>query len=201
MSTIANNYSASARTSGSLTVWRTAGVSSGDLVVLTLQLGGTAATGTVAGADTAGNRYTQAATVTDGAGNRLVLLTGVATHALAVNDKITVTFPTSAAYRLGGDEFTGASQPDTVSTAAGTGPTFSSGTAQATTGNEIVFGAVSVPAGSANPVWATGWKDLGSYTVGNQYLGRAYRLPVSGPQAATGTTNGAWLAAALTLRQ
>lgn len=200
VSTVANNYSTSTKTSGYLAVWRTAGVRAGDLVVLTLQLSGTSPTGNIAATDAAGNTYSQSASVSDGAGNRLVVLSGVATSPLAVNDRITVTFPSATSYRLGGDEFTGATRVDTASSAAGSGTAFSSGTAQATVGNEIAFGAVSIPAGSANPSWSSGWRDLGSYAVGGRYLGRAYQLPVSGPQTASGTASGPWLAVVVTLR-
>jgi hypothetical protein len=175
-------------------------VDAGVLVVLTLQLSGTAATGTVSGSDVAGNQYRQAASVADGAGNRLVLLTGVTTQALKVDDRITVTFPTASTYRLGGDELRGASVVDQVSTATGSGATFSSGSAGTSTAGEVAFGAVSVPSASSAPVWAAGWQSAGSYANGAQQLGRAYRLPVTGSQAATGTAAGAWLAAVVTLR-
>jgi parallel beta-helix repeat protein len=198
VSAIANNNSTSTKTSGYITVWRTAGVAAGDLVVLTLQLSGTSPSGTVTATDAAGNTYTQSASVSDAAGNRLVLVSGVATRALAVNDRITATFPTATTYRLGGDEFTGATRLDQSTTATGTTSTFSSGTAQATTGNGIAFGAVSIPAGTTTPGWATGWRDLGSAAVGNRYLGRAYQFPVSGGYAATGTASGPWLATVAT---
>ena len=193
VNSIANNYSTSTKTSGYITVWRSAGVAAGDLVVLTLQLSGTTPTGAVSGTDAAGNTYTQSASVADGSGNRLVVLSGVATRALAVNDRITATFPSATAYRFGGDEFAGATRLDQSVTATGTGATFSSGTAQATSGNEIAFGAVSVPTGTAAPTWATGWRSLGTAAVGSRYLARAYQLPASGGYTATGTSNGAWL--------
>jgi parallel beta-helix repeat protein len=198
--TIANNYSASTKSSGYITVWRAAGVRAGDLVVLTLQLSGTSATGTVAATDPAGTTYTQSASVSDGAGNRLVVLTGVAAGPLAVNDRIIATFPPASSYRLTGDEFTGATRVDGAAGATGGPATFSSGPAPGTTDNEIAFGAVSIPAGSANPGWSDGWRDLGTQTIGNRYLGRAYQLPVSGPQTAGGTASGPWLAVVVTLR-
>jgi parallel beta-helix repeat protein len=201
VNSIATNFSTTVHTSGSITVWRPGGVAAGDLVVLTLQLSGTGATGTVSATDSAGNAYSQAATVSDTAGNRLVVLTGVATTALAVNDKVTATFPSSATYRLVGDEFTDATGLDRAATATGTGSVFSSGAAQATVGNEIAFGAVSVPSTTTAPGWATGWRGVGAYAVGSQYLSRAYQLPVAGSQTATGTAGGPWLAAVLTLRQ
>jgi PKD repeat protein len=198
VSSIANNYATSTKTAGSITVWRSAGVRAGDLVVLTLQLNGTAATGAVHATDPSGTTYTSAADVADSAGNRLLLLSGVAAGPLAVNDKISVTFPSAAGYRMGGEEFSGATRLDQASTATGGGTSFSSGTAQATAGNEVAFGAVSVPAGTANPTWTSGWTDLGSYAVGSRYLGRAYDLPAPGGDAATGTVTGAWLAAVAT---
>jgi parallel beta-helix repeat protein len=200
VSPIANNYSTSTKTSGYITVWRSAGVRAGDLVVLTLQLTGASPTGTVSAIDAAGNTYTQAATVSDATGNRLVLLTGVLSRALGVNDRITATFPTATSYRLGGEEFAGVTQVDGTAGATGSGSAFASGTAPAAVGNEIAFGAVSIPAGTTNPGWASGWKDLGSSSTGSRYLGRAYRLLASGGQQASGTESGAWLCLAVTLR-
>ena len=200
VNTVANNYSTSTKTSGYITVWRSAGVSAGDLVVLTLQLTGTSPNGSVSATDAAGNSYTQAASVSDGSGNRLILLTGVLAHPLGVNDRITASFPSATSYRLGGEEFAGVTGVDTTSGATGSTSSFSSGTAPATVGNEIAFGAVSIPVGSGAPAWASGWKNVSAAATGSRYLGRAYRLPVSGPQEASGTATGSWLAALLTLR-
>jgi parallel beta-helix repeat protein len=200
VNTIANNYSTTTKTSGSITVWRAGGVRAGDLVVVTVQLSGTAPHGTVLGTDAAGNTYSTAATVSDDAGNRLVVLSGIALKPLAVNDKITVSFPSASTYRLSGDEFAGVTRMDQSSTATGTASTFSSATAQATTGNQVAVGAVSVPTGAANPTWASGWIVNGSYATSSQYLSKAYQLPGSGGYAATGGASGAWLAAVVTLR-
>jgi hypothetical protein len=200
VASIATNYSTTAHTNGSITVWRTGGVTAGDLAVVTVQLAGTTPGGAVTGTDTAGNAYQVAADVADASGNRLVVLTGVVTHALAVGDKITVSFPTAAGYRLNGDELSGLSGPDRSATATGTSSGFSSGQAQATTGNEIAFAAVSVPVGTAAPTWASGWHDLGSYAVGQRYIGRAYQAAAStGGYAGSGTATGPWLAAVVTL--
>ena len=198
--TIANNYSTSTKTSAYITVYRTTGVRAGDLVVLALQLSGTSATGAVSASDASGNTYAQSASVSDGAGNRLVVLSGVATNSLAANDRITATFPSATSYRMSGDEFSGATRVDGSAAATGSGATYSSGTAQSTVGNEIAFGAVSVPVGTTDPTWANGWHDLGTKSVDNRYLGRAYQLAVSGDQAAIGTASGPWLAMVLTLR-
>jgi hypothetical protein len=135
----------------------------------------------------------------DGSGNRLVLLAGVTAGPLAVNDKITATFPTATGYRLGGDEFTGAGTLEAASTATGTSTTFSSGPVTSA-GNDLVFGAVSIPSGTAAPAWAAGWSNLGTQAVGNRYLGRAYTLPSGGPVNASGSAPNAWLAAAVALR-
>ncbi len=200
VNTVASNYSTSTRTSGYVTVWRSGGVRAGDLVMLVLQLGGTSATGVVTATDASGNTYVQSASAVDGAGNRLVVLSGVLTSSLAVNDRITATFPSATSYRMSGDEFAGVTGVEGTSAATGSDNTYSSGSAPATVGNEIAFGAVSIPVGTKSPTWATGWKDLGVQSVGSRYLGRAYQLGVSGPLAATGTASGPWLAAVVTLR-
>jgi PKD repeat protein len=196
---IANNYSTSVHTSGSITVYKSTGVQAGDLVVLSLQLSGTAATGTVSATDAAGNTYQAAASVTDSSGNRLVVLTGVAQRGLAVGDKITVSFPTAATYRLSGDEYAGVSRPDQTSVASGTTSAFSSGTAQASTSGEVAFGVVATFGGTANPSWATGWTSIGAYSVSGRYLGKAHQLPAAGSYTATGSATGAWLAAVVTM--
>ncbi|MEP7088976.1 MAG: PKD domain-containing protein [Nocardioidaceae bacterium] len=196
---VATNYSTSTKTAGYVTVWRSAGVRAGDLVLLTVELGGTAPTGRVSATDAAGNTYTTAADVADGSGNRLLMLSGVASTALAVNDRITVTFPTATSYRIFGDELSGVHRVDQASTALGAASTYASGVAQATTGNEVAAGAVLLPAGPGAPTWASGWKDLGPAAVGSAQLGRAYRLAGVGSYTATGTAAGPWLAAVVTL--
>jgi hypothetical protein len=199
--TIANNYSTTTHTSGSVTVWKPAGVQAGDLVVLTLQLSGTAATGPVSGTDPAGNSYVATADVSDGAGNRLVVLSGVAAAPLVANDKLTVSFPSAATYRLSADEFAGVTSADRASTATGGAGGFSSGAAVASASHEIVFGAISVPVGSADSTWSAGWNGIGAMSTSGRYLGKAYRVATSaGSYSATGNASGAWLAAAVSFR-
>lgn len=196
---IANNYSTSTHTSGYITVYKSTGVKVGDLVVLTLQLTGTAASGTVSGTDAAGNAYQAVSSVTDPSGDRLVVLAGVAQQPLAVGDKITVTFPSAATYRLSGDEYAGVSRVDQTAAASGTGTSFSSGTAQASSGGEVAFGAVATFAGTSNPTWSSGWSGIGTYSVSGRYLAKAHQLPASGAYSATGSATGAWLATVVTL--
>lgn len=171
----------------------------GDFVVLSLQLTGTAATGTVTGTDAAGNTYQAAASVTDPAGDRLVVLTGIAQHGLAAGDKITVSFPSAATYRLSGDEYAGLSHADQTSVASGTTSAFSSGSAQTSASGEAVFGVLATFGGTANPSWSTGWTSIGTYSVSGRYLAKADVLPVSGSYAATGSATGTWLAAVVTM--
>ncbi len=198
---IASNYSTSTHTSGSVTVWKTAGVRAGDFVVLTLQLSGTSATGAVSGTDTAGNSYAAVGDIADGSGNRLVVLAGIATKALAVNDKLLVSFPSAATYRIASDEFSGVSRPDQVVTGSGTGTTFSAGPVQATTGHELAFAAVALSNGTANPTWATGWTEAGTYATSARYLSKSYQVVSSaGSRTASGGASGPWLALALTFR-
>jgi PKD repeat protein len=200
VASIANNYSTSTKTSGYITVWRSEGVAAGDVAVLTVQLAATSPTGPVSGTDAAGNTYTTAADVSDGSGNRLLVLTGVVLHPLVAGDKITVTFPSATGYRIGGDEFTGVTTAGTPSAATGVAGSFSSGAAGASAG-DLVFGAVSIPSGTGNPTWSAGWTNLGSYAVGSRYLGRAYEAAsAAGGYAASGTASGNWLAAAVSLR-
>ena len=92
---IATNSSTSSRTSDSMAVWRTGGVAAGDLMVVTVQLTGTSA-GAVAATDSKGDTFAVASDISDSSGDRLVTLSAVAANGLAVNDQITVTFPTAS---------------------------------------------------------------------------------------------------------
>lgn len=191
---VANNYSTSTHTSGYITVWRSAGVQAGDMVVLTLQLAGTSS-GPVSATDAKGNTYSVVADVSDGSGNRLVLLSGVLGTSLVANDRITAAFPSATSYRMSGDEFSGVTQADGRATATGTGTTFSSGAAQVSSGSDLAYAAVSVPVGTGNPSFSSGWSQAGAQAVGSMYLTRAYQFPGSGTSTGTGTATGAWLAA------
>ena len=115
---------------------------------------------------------------------------------LGVGARITAIFPSSTGYRLIGDEFTGVSRVDATATATGSATTFSSGlTGTTSTAREVVYGSVAMFGGTANPAWASGWKDMNTYAVASSYLGRAYQLPAAtGSFAATGSASGSWLA-------
>ena len=196
---IATNYSTSTHTSGSVTVWRTSGVAAGHLIIATVQLTGTSATGAVTGTDTQGNTLTVASDISDGNGDRLITLSGVATHALAVNDKITITFPAASTYRIMTDEVSGVAAVDRQSAASGTGSTFSSGaTGTISRAGEFVF-AVTGTFGGTTLTWNTGWTGLANYSVGTNTLGRAYQIPsATGSFTASGTGSGTWLAEVVT---
>jgi hypothetical protein len=126
----------------------------------------------------------------------LVVLAGTTATALPVNARITATFPSATTYRLTADELAGVSQVDRTASAVGPAGTFSSGpTGTTSAAKEVVFGAVSVLSGSANPAWSAPWKDMGSYALAPRYLGRAYQVSSSpASYAAGGTASGAWLA-------
>jgi parallel beta-helix repeat protein len=192
---IATNNSTNSHTSGSVTVWRTGGVTAGDLMVVTVQLTGTSATGAVSGTDSKGDTLHVASDVPDASGDRLVTLSGVAANGLAVNDQITVSFPTASSYRITSDEVSGASSLDVQSAAGGTGSAFSSGATGTTAqGGEFVFGTVAT-FGGTSVAWNTGWTGLTTYTLGSNALGRAYRIPSgTGSFTAGGTVSGSWLA-------
>jgi parallel beta-helix repeat protein len=198
---IATNYSTSSHTSGSVTVWRTSGVAAGDLIIATVQLTGTSSAGAVTGTDTQGNTLTVASDISDGNGDRLVTLAGVASHALAVNDKITITFPAASTYRIMTDEVSGVSAVDQQSAASGTGSTFSSGTTGTISrAGEFVF-AVTGTFGGTSLTWNPGWTGLANYSVNTNTLGRAYQIPTAtGSFTATGTGSGTWLAEVVTFK-
>jgi parallel beta-helix repeat protein len=198
---IATNWSTNSHTSGSVTVWRPAGVAAGDLIIATVQLTGTSSTGAVTGTDTQGNMLAVASDVSDGNGDRLVTLSGVASHALAVNDKITVTFPAASTYRIMTDEVSGVSAVDGQSAASGTGSAFSSGASGTISrAGEFVF-AVTGTFGGTSLTWNPGWTALANYSVNTNTLGRAYQIPTAtGSFTATGTGSGTWLAEIVTFK-
>ncbi len=198
VSQIASNYSTSTHTSGYITVYRTTGVAAGDTAVITVELTGTSTAGAVSGTDTQGNSYTVAADVGSGS-SRLVVLSGTVGTALVPNDKITISFPSAATYRITGDELSGVTGVDRTSTGSGNGTTFSSGaTATTSTPKELVFASVLMD-GSTAPTWAGGWTSLTSYANGAFYLGRAYQAPTStGSFTGSGTGSGNWLATVVT---
>ncbi len=192
---IATNYSTTSHTSGSVTVWRASGVTAGDLIIATVELTGTSPAGAVTGTDTQGNTLAVASDISDGSGDRLVTLSGVANHALAVNDKITITFPAASTYRVVADEVSGVSTVDQQSSASGTGSAFSSGaTGTISRAGEFVF-AVTGTFGGTSLTWNPGWTGLANYSVNTNTLGRAYQIPAAtGSLTGTGTGSGTWLA-------
>jgi len=198
---IATNTSTNSHTSGSVTVWRTGGVAAGDLMVVTVQLTGTSATGAVSGTDSKGDTLHVASDISDSSGDRLLTLSGIAANGLAVNDQITVSFPTASSYRIMADEVSGVTSLDQQSAAGGSGSSFSSG-ATGTTGQsgEFVFTTVAT-FGGTSVSWNSGWTALTTYTLGSNALGRAYQIPGStGSFTGSGTANGNWLAEVVAFR-
>jgi len=194
VNSIATNYSTSTHTSGSVTVWRTAGVSAGDLIVAVVQLTGTSATGAVTGTDTAGDTFSVASDISDGSGGRLVTLYGLTKSGLASGAKITFTYPSAATYRITADEVAGAAAVDQASAASGPSGSFSSGATGTTSRpGEFVF-SVAASFGGTLVSWSSGWTALATYTTGSNALARAYQIPSgTGSFAAMGTAGGPWL--------
>jgi parallel beta-helix repeat protein len=192
---IATNTSTNSHTSGSVTVWRTGGVAAGDLMVVTVQLTGTSATGAVSGTDSKGDTLHVASDISDSSGGRLLTLSGVAASGLAVNDQITVSFPTASSYRIMADEVSGVTGLDQQSAASGTGSSFSSGATGTTSqSGEFVFTTVAT-FGGTSVSWNSGLTPLATYTLGSNALGRAYQVPTStGSFTGSGTVSGSWLA-------
>jgi PKD repeat protein len=196
---IATNYSTSSHTSGYVAVWRTQGVTAGNLIVVTVQLTGTTPTGAVSGTDAAGDTLTVAASQADSSGNRLIILSGRASTGLAVGARITVSFPTAASYRILADEVAGASTADQAATNAGPAGPYSSGSAGVVVlPGELAFGAVAT-FGGVPQTWGSGWSTLTSYPTGSNGLGRAYQTPTGTPMiTASGNCTGSWIAAIVT---
>jgi parallel beta-helix repeat protein len=197
---IATNYSTSSHTSGYVVVWRTGGVAAGDLIIVTIQLTGTTA-GTVTGTDTLGDTLSVVSDISDGNGDRLVTVAGIAHAGLPVNDQVIINFPQAATYRMTADEVSGVTTADQEAAAGGTAGAFSSGTTAPTArGGEFVY-AVVATFGGTSITWPAGWSAETSYTVGSNALGRAYQIPAAiGTFAATGTVTGSWLAEVVTFK-
>jgi parallel beta-helix repeat protein len=198
---IATNSSTKSRSSGSVTVWRTGGVAAGDMMIVTAQLTGTSATGAISATDSQGDTLSVVNDISDGNGNRLVALAGIAQSGLAVNKKITVTFPTASTYRITADEVSGVTAVDQHSAASGSGSTFSSGsTGTISRSGEFVFAVVGTFGGTTLS-WDPGWTSEQTYTVGSNALGRAYQIPsATGTFAGSGTASGTWLAEIVTFQ-
>jgi parallel beta-helix repeat protein len=192
---IATNYSTSSHTSGYVTVWRSGGVASGDLIIATVQLTGTSTAGAVTGTDTVGDTLNVVSDISDGSGDRLVTLAGIAADGLPVNDQVTLKFPTASTYRITADEVSGVSALDQAAAASGSGSTFSSGpTGTTARSGEFVYATVATFGGTSLG-WSSGWTSLTTYGVGSDSLGRAYQI-ASGPGTftASGSASGTWLA-------
>ena len=118
------------------------------------------------------------------------------TTALDVNDKITTVFPAARAIGMIADRVHDVARVDVTASATGTTAAFSSGaTSQTASVPELLFGAVALTSGSAAPAWDPGWTALAPYAVGNNYVGRAWRLSTSPTTAsASGSASGRWLA-------
>jgi parallel beta-helix repeat protein len=199
VSQIATNYSASSHASGYVTVWRAGGVAPGDLIIATLQLTGTSATGAVSGTDTLGDVLDVVSDVADGNGDRLVTVAGVAPTGLPDNDQVRLNFPSAATYRLIADEVSGVTTVDQTAAADGSSGAFSSGATDPTArAGEFVYAAVATFGGTALS-WDPGWTGLATYSVGASSLGRAYQIPATtGTFAGTGTASAIWLAQVVT---
>ncbi|HXP20060.1 MAG TPA: PKD domain-containing protein, partial [Streptosporangiaceae bacterium] len=192
---IGTSSSTKKQTSDSVTVPRGRSVAAGDLIVATVQLTGTTATGAVTGTDSAGDVLSVASNVSDAAGHRLVTLSGVAKKGLASGGKITIAFPSASASQVVAAEVAGATTVDQQSAASGSSASFSSGpTGTTARPGEFVL-AVTATFGGTSVSWSAGWTSLGTTTVGSNALARADQIPAgTGSFAGTGTASTPWLA-------
>jgi fibronectin type 3 domain-containing protein len=179
------------------------GVPAGNTLVVSLLLSTTKSpTGAVSATDSAGNSYVVARDTNDGSGgDRTVMLVSVGVKALAAGGSITLTYPSSSETHVSVDEFAGITGIDTSAGATGTSTAFSSGAAPTTTqATDVLIGMVGVESGKS-PTWASGWTPLPVLSVASDYLDTAYQIATSaGAYAASGTTNGQWMASIITLK-
>jgi hypothetical protein len=170
------------------------------MIIATAQLTGTTA-GSVSGTDTMGDTLSVVSDVSDGNGDRLITVAGVAKSGLPVNDQVIISFPQAATYRITADEVSGVTALDQDAAATGTSSTFSSGaTGTIARSGEFVY-AVVATFGGTSISWSSGWTGVTTYAVGSNALGRAYQIPTgTGTFAATGTGSGTWLAEVVTFQ-
>jgi parallel beta-helix repeat protein len=198
---IGTNHATARHTSDSVTVPSGQKVAAGDLIIATVQLTGTTASGAVTGKDSAGDVLSLASNVSDGAGHRLVTLSGVAKKGLVSGNKITIAFPSASANRLTVDEVAGVTTVDRHSARSGRTASFSSGLTGTTARPREFVLAVTATFGGTSVSWSAGWTKLSTTTVGSSALARAYRIPASkGSFAGTGTANARWLAEVIAFR-
>ncbi|HEU5421656.1 MAG TPA: right-handed parallel beta-helix repeat-containing protein, partial [Streptosporangiaceae bacterium] len=197
ISQIATNYSMVSHTSGSVTVWRPAGVTAGDLIIATVRLTGSSS-GAVSGTDSKADTLRVVSDIGDGQGDRLVTLSGISSG-LAASDQVILSFPAASSYRITADEVSGVTAADQVSIASGSTSMFSSGATSATSrAGEFAYAAVATFGGTSLS-WASGWTGETTYSAGSNALGRAYQIPASAGQfTASGTASGTWLAEIVT---
>jgi parallel beta-helix repeat protein len=201
VNSIATNSSTSTHTSESVTVWRSTGVAAGDMIIAVVQLTGTSSTGAVTGTDSAGDTFNVASDISNGSGDRLVALYGLAKTGLGTGSLITVKFPSAASNRVTADEVSGVTTVDQAAAASGPSGSFSSGATGTTArAGEFVLGTAAV-FGGTSVTWGSGWRVLTTYTTGTNALARAYQIPAgTGSFAATGTASGAWLSQVVTFK-
>ena len=197
---IATNYSTNPHTSSSVTVYRTAGVAAGDMIIATVRLTGTSG-GAASGTDSKGDALNVVSDMSDGNGDRLITVAGIAVNGLAANDTITIRFPTASGYYMTADEVSGVTSVDQQSAASGTSSAFSSGSTGTTArSGEFVYATVAT-FGATSLSWNSGWTALSSYTVGSTTIGRSYQIPkATGTFTASGTASGTWLAQVVTFK-
>ena len=179
----------------SVTLTASRAVTAGDAVVITVKLS-TSLLGGVSASDAAGNTYYIDINLSDGLGlGRTIMLSALNVRALGSGASIKVNFPLSGKYLVSVDEFSGLSGRDVISSATGSGSTFSSGNTPTTSQPvDLLFGVVGIESGAA-PGWATGWTALPTLSIGGDNLGSAYEVTTSaGQYAATGSTGGTWMA-------
>ncbi|MDJ0346806.1 hypothetical protein QMK19_33205 [Streptomyces sp. H10-C2] len=173
-------------------------VAAGDTLVVPMMLTNTH-TGTVSATDSRGNTYTTAADQTDGADDRILILTATGVKALTTSDTITVGYPSTGEQHLAVDELTNVKAVDQHAATTGVaGTNFNSGSTPTTTVNsELVFGVAGVQGGTA-ATWSSGFTALPTLFVSHDQLATGYQTVIApGTYAAAGTCDHQWMAAAV----
>ena len=165
-------------------------------MVVTVQLTGTSATGAVSGTDSKGDTLHVASDISDSSGDRLVTLSGVAANGLAVNDQITVSFPTASSYRITADEVSGAtSRGSAVRRQRNRQRVLVRRDRHDQPGRRVRIRDGRRRSAGRPSAGIRAGTSLTTYTLGSNALGRAYQIPIgTGSFTASGTASGTWLA-------
>jgi transcriptional regulator with XRE-family HTH domain len=179
-------------------------VTSGEALVVALMLTSTGA-GAIAVTDTAGNRYTMVADVTDPYRHRVALFAAFKVSPLRGGDRLAITWPRASKHHIAVDEFHGLSAAKGQAAGTGAYDDHSSqgiavGIAAGCAPGDLVLGAIGSNSGPA-PALTPGWQRLPELQLSSYRLTVAFRRATAREHCVlTGTSRAQWGAALVSLQ-